>query len=190
MGFFEALQKFWRFLKEDSWQSWLVSLVLAFIIIKFVFFPTMSLVFATPLPLVVVESCSMYHALDFDSWWDSNGVWYAERGIQKKDFEGYMFKSGLNKGDIILVSGRGGYERGDVIIFESDFRFPLIHRVIQTNGKIGTKGDNNFNQLPQERDIEEDKVLGKSLIRIPGLGWVKLIFFEGTRSEGQRGFCK
>ena len=190
MNLLDSWKKFWKFLKEDTWQSWLVSLILAFVIIKFVFFPVLSLVLATPLPLVVVESCSMYHAIDFDAWWDSNGVWYAERGIQKKDFQEYKFKNGLNKGDIILVSGRGSYEKGDVIIFESDFRFPLIHRVIQTNGKIGTKGDNNFNQLPQERDIDGDNVLGRSVVRVPGLGWAKLIFFEGARPEGQRGFCK
>ena len=184
--------RFWEFLKADTWQSWLVSLILAFIIIKFVFFPGLGFIMATSLPLVVVESCSMYHSTDFDDWWERNALWYEDRDIFKQDFENFPFKNGLSKGDIILVTGRGDYEMGDVIIFNSNFRFPLIHRVIEKNaqGIIGTKGDNNFDQLPSEKGLEEDKILGKSLVRIPGLGWAKLIFFEGTKPSNQRGFCR
>ena len=105
-GILHLLRKFWRFLKKDTWQSWIVSLILAFVFIKFLFFPFLSWTFATDLPLVVVESCSMYHQDDFDSWWKRNGVWYEEHGISFEEFEGFKFKNGLNKGDIILVSGR------------------------------------------------------------------------------------
>lgn len=180
----------WKFLKEDTWQSWLVSLILAFVIIKFVFFPVLSFALGTPLPLVVVESCSMYHSTDFDGWWESNAVWYNRKDIAKNDFRDFPFRNGLNKGDIILVLGRGDYKVGDVIVFESEFRFPLIHRIVEINPAVGTKGDNNFNQLPQEQEIPEEEILGKSLVRVPGLGWVKLIFFEGARPPDQRGFCK
>jgi len=124
-------KSFWKFLKRDTWQSWVVSLILAFIIIKFVFFPGLSFVMGTSLPLVVVESCSMYHEADFDSWWESNSAWYERKGINKNDFEEFSFINGLNKGDIILVSGRGEYEIGDIIIFESSYRYPLIHRVVE-----------------------------------------------------------
>ena len=182
--------RFWKFLKEDTWQSWLVSLVLAFVIIKFVFFPVLSFSMGTPLPLVVVESCSMYHSTDFDGWWESNAVWYNRKDITKSGFGDFPFRNGLNKGDIILVLGRGDYEVGDVIVFKSEFKFPLIHRIVETDPVVGTKGDNNFNQLPQEQEIPEEEILGKSLVRVPGLGWTKLIFFEGTRPLDQRGFCK
>ena len=184
-------KRFWKFLKEDTWQSWLVSLVLAFLIIKFIFFPLMSFTFATSLPLVVVESCSMYHSTGFDSWWESNAAYYLNKGIAKNTFEKFLFKGGLNKGDIILVSGRGGYELGDIIIFETDFsQFPLIHRIIEYDDIISTKGDKNPDQLEQEKNIPEDKILGKAIAKVPGLGWVKLIFFEFTKPEGQKGFCR
>ncbi|MCH7568690.1 MAG: hypothetical protein IIA87_04685 [Nanoarchaeota archaeon] len=191
MNILDGLKKFWKYLKRDSWDSWIVSLILAFVIIKFVFFPLLSFVMAAPLPLVVVESCSMYHSTDFDDWWDRNEVWYENRDIFKGDFENFPFKNGLNKGDIILVSGRVEYSIGDIIIFDSssNYRFPLIHRVIEEE-PIETKGDNNFGQLEVERDIDEEMVLGKSIARIPGLGWVKLIFFEGTRADNERGFCR
>ena len=85
MNIFKGLGRFWNFLKEDTWQSWLVSLVLAFLIIKFIFFPSLSFFLATPLPLVVVESCSMYHSAGFDSWWDSNTGWYDRTSRQWVD---------------------------------------------------------------------------------------------------------
>ncbi len=186
------LKRFWLFLKKDTWQSWIVSLILAFVFIKFIFFPGLSFVMGTPLPLVVVESCSMYHSENFNKWWESNADWYLSRGIEKDDFEDYSFKNGLNKGDIILVKGDDEYDKGDIIIFNSVYRFPVIHRVVKTE-PYGTKGDNgrtNYDQLPHEKEIDDDKVLGKAAARLPGLGWVKLIFFEGAREEGQRGFCK
>ena len=83
--------KFWRFLKQDTWQSWIVSLILAFVFIKFIFFPFLSWSFATSLPLVVVESCSMFHPDDFESWWDRNGAWYDSHAISRDEFESFAF---------------------------------------------------------------------------------------------------
>lgn len=182
------LKRFWAFLKEDTWQSWAVSLILAFVIIKFMFFPLLAVIMGTPLPLVVVESCSMYHSVGFDSWWDQNGPWYEQKGISEADFDAFPFTGGLNKGDIIVVWGHGTYEKGDVIIFNSEFRYPLIHRLV-TDDPLGTKGDNNFDQLQAEREIAQQAVVGKAIARVPGLGWLKLIFFEGAKEEDQRGFC-
>ncbi|NCO11093.1 hypothetical protein CO038_03730 [Candidatus Pacearchaeota archaeon CG_4_9_14_0_2_um_filter_39_13] len=188
-GIKDGAKRFWKFLNEDTWQSWLVSLVLAFLIIKFVFFPAMSLVTATPLPLVVIESCSMYHNTDFDNWWEQNEAWYKNRRIDKAEFEEFSFKNGLNKGDIILLWGRGDYNPGDVVVFQAGLRNPIIHRLVSEN-PLSTKGDNNAGQLAVEQDIDEEQVIGKSVARVPGLGWLKLIFFEGTRTEGERGFCR
>lgn len=188
MNVLDWFRRFWKFLKEDSWQSWIVSLILAFVVIKFVFFPLLSFVMGTSLPLVVVESCSMYHSAGFDEWWNENGEWYELNGITKSDFREFGFRNGINKGDIVLVGGRGGFDVGDVIIFESSFRHPLIHRVVDLD-LLATKGDNNPGQLGAEQDIPEEDVLGRSLMRIPYAGWIKLIFFEGTRPADQRGFC-
>lgn len=186
----ENVGRFWKFLNEDSWQSWLVSLVLAFVIIKFIFFPAMSLATGSSLPLVVVESCSMYHTTSFYKWYEQNGLWYENKKLNEDNFTEFPFKNGLNKGDIILVYNRGNFKVGDIIIFSSDFAHPLIHRVVEKGNKIGTKGDNNFDQLEAEKNINSEDVLGRAIVRIPGLGWIKLIFFEGSRSESQRGFCK
>jgi len=196
----KSWKKFWSFLKEDSWQSWIVSLVLLVVLIRFVFFPGLSFVTGSSLPLVVIESCSLYHESDFDAWWNSNGVWYEVHGVEREDFAEFPYKNGLNKGDIIFVWGRGGYEIGDIIIFEpnpeSTAVHPIIHRIIGDN-PYETKGDHNARQLttnnnPQQIDetnIPEGRIIGKSVFRVPALGWVKLIFFESFRPSSERGFC-
>ncbi len=189
MNPYKTLEKFWDFLKKDTWEAWLVSLILVFLIVKFIFFPALSLLTSAPLPIVVVESCSMYHNTGFGEWWDRNGAWYESRGIKLEEFKEFPFKNGLNKGDIVFVWGRGEANIGDIIIFESNFKHPLIHRMIKKE-PIGTKGDNNFGQLDEEKNIEQDKILGKAVARVPGLGWLKLIFFEGIKPAEQRGFCK
>ena len=126
-------KRFWEYLKKDTWDSWLVSIILLFVIVKFIFFPLMSLLTGSPLPLVVIESCSMYHESNFDEWWSRNSLWYDTKNISKEEFESYKFKDGLNKGDIILVIKREIYQKGDTIIFTTPTptRNPLIHRIIQ-----------------------------------------------------------
>lgn len=182
-------RRFVHFLKQDSWQAWTVSLLLMFVFVRFVFFPILSFAFGTSLPLVVVESCSMYHEESFDGWWERNQLWYDERDIEKDDFEMYSFKGGINKGDVIIVTGRGEYEEGDVIIFNSLYQYPLIHRVVSLD-PLATKGDHNGDQLEVERDIDPTAVIGKAVIRIPALGWLKLIFFELFKNPGERGLCR
>lgn len=194
------LKRFWSFLKEDTWQSWIVSLVLLVIIIRFIFFPLLSLVTQSPLPLVVVESCSLYHSTNFDDWWLDNGDWYKNKEITKKEFESFQFKNGLNKGDIIFVWGRSKPKIGDIIIFQPNPEalspHPIIHRVVGTN-PYSTKGDHNFAQLMlgnnnkkiDETSIPDDKIIGKAVFKIPLLGWVKLVFFEPFRDPQERGFC-
>jgi signal peptidase I len=189
----QALKKTWHFLwKDESLLSWIVSLILAFIIVKFIFFPILSLVLATPMPLVVVESGSMHHpgsfignALGsqnhFELWWDKRGEWYKNNGVTKQEAENWPFRTGLDRGDIIIVSGRGEIGIGSIIIFEANQKYPIIHRVVdiqKINGKTfyATKGDNNMQQLFSEKSISEDAIIGKATVRIPKLGWVKLAF--------------
>src|SRR3989344_5098032 len=163
----ENIRKFWNWLKGDSFGSWIVSIAIAFVFVKFIFFPVLSLIFATSLPLVVVESGSMHHPetfaggiigiSDFNVWYANARGWYDERNISLNDMEDWGFKNGMDKGDIILVYGKKNPEVGDVIIFEADQKYPIIHRVISKtsiNGEIvyETKGDNNNGQLSFEKE--------------------------------------
>ena len=205
--------RFWNFLKQDNWKSWIVSIALMIIIIKFILFPVLSLITGTPLPLVIVESCSMYHPSKFSDFWNAQGAWYEQRGINYSQFSSFPMKNGINKGDIILVLGRTELEIGDIIIFEGGSRYPLIHRVVSLS-PLATKGDNNNNQISSniegisvsvsgyssesdsnivvdETNIPIENVMGEAKAKvIPYLGWIKLIFFEPLKPKDQRGLCR
>ena len=184
-------EKIWDFLHEDSWASFIASLIIAFILIKFVFFPGLSFLTGTSLPLVIVESCSMYHSEEgFEKIFESPV--YSDNGISLEDSSGWDFQDGLNKGDIIFVVGAENLEVGDVIIFDGGANHPLIHRLVSVGEVYSTKGDNyktNSKQLNAEKGIPKEAIIGKALFRIPVIGWAKLIFFEGSRQPNQRGLC-
>ncbi|MFH1521751.1 MAG: hypothetical protein ABIF18_02220 [archaeon] len=188
---YNAYKKFWGFLQEDSWSSFIVTLVLAFIIIKLVFFPGLSLITGTSLPLVIVESCSMYHHENgFENTFESPV--YEDYGISIGDTWNWVFQNGFSKGDVIFVVGAENIEVGDVIIFNGGIQHPLIHRVVEVGDSYATKGDNyktNSRQLSSEKNISEDQIIGKALFKVPFVGWAKLIFFESGRSSSDRGFC-
>ena len=99
------LKKLWKFLwHDDTSLSWVVSVLLAFIIVKFLIYPGVGLLFGTSYPIVAVVSSSMEHeGQSFDDWWESNSEWYVERDMTKKEFSNFKFKNGFNKGDIMIV---------------------------------------------------------------------------------------
>jgi len=105
----------------------------------------------------------------------------------------WNFQNGVSKGDIIFVVGPKNIKVGDVIIFQAGAKNPLIHRVISIkDGVYSTKGDNyrtNAGQLQSELAIQKDQIIGKSLFKVPFIGWAKLIFFEFSRSPMDRGMC-
>ena len=56
-------KKVWKFIWNDnSLASWVVNVVLAIIIIKFLIFPVLGLSLGTSYPIVAVVSCSMQHS--------------------------------------------------------------------------------------------------------------------------------
>ena len=196
------LKKFWDIVwKDDSIKGWIISLIFIFIVIKLIFFPFMSLVTGTSLPLVIVESCSMYHEdnllSDFNEWWGTNINKYSNQDITREQFEEFPFKKGFSKGDILFITKAKPekLEVGDVIIFSANYKNPIIHRIIKINKKgeeyiFSTIGDNNSGQLVNEKSISEDKLVGKATANIaPFIGWGKLVFFEKSRPSSQRGFC-
>ena len=193
-------QSYYLLFKDDTWKGWVFSIIFIFIFIKFIFFPTLSLITGTQIPLAIVESCSMYHKGDllsnYDDWWKEHEQKYLEFDITKKEFQEYHFTNGFNKGDILFITGAKPekLEVGDIIIFNGNGR-PIIHRIIKIKEKDGeytfsTIGDNNNGQLTIEKDIKSEQLIGKATFKIaPLLGWTKLIFYEAQRNPQERGFC-
>ena len=160
----EEIKKSWDWIwHSDSILSWIVALALIYILIKFIFFPTISLALGTSLPLAGVESSSMDHQIteddnhrlslceklysnqekkdlghfNFNKYWEVCGTWYENQNLTKETFSEFPLKNGFKKGDVIIVYGRFTPELGDIIIFkpnpQSTAPRPIIHRIIKIN---------------------------------------------------------
>lgn len=180
--------------EEDSLASWLVNVLIAFVLIKFLLYPGLGWALGTPAPIVAVVSGSMEHDSNFDAFWSEEiccnnacsktkvpGRFYESKNISKDVFRSFSFVNGFNKGDIMILYGASEAELGDVIVYMTSQRpDPIIHRVIDVKVEDGkkyfwTKGDNNCNIGSFENRISEDNVLGKAVWRVPWLGWVKIL---------------
>ena len=86
----------------------------------------------------------------------------------------------LQKGDMVFVYNDGTYDVGDIVVYHTQYRpYPIIHRIIEIQGEnIRTKGDHNSIADPWITPVSS--VYGKTAIKIPLLGWVKIIFTEIT----------
>jgi len=177
------LGKVWYFIWEDnSLASWLVNIVLAFVLVKFVIYPGLGLVFGTGYPVVAVVSGSMEHdGQSFDQWWGQNEKWYLDNGITKDQFQNFPFYNGFNEGDIMVLFGSEpeNIKIGHVVVYESHPDYPpIIHRVVSKEQDseifLRTKGDHNT--IPDRDIVGQEKLLGKAVMRIPYLGWVKIGF--------------
>jgi signal peptidase I len=202
----ELWKRFWHFFwEEDTLLSWGINIVVAFILIKWVIYPGLGLILATDYPIVAVVSPSMEHqGMDFDSWWDSNHAWYENYNISKEDFRDFSFHNGFNKGDIMVLYGIDGVEVGEVIVFWGGKKEPIIHRAVKEWDIYGeahfqTKGDNNKESLQlyqsasgarvakgtegaikviDETDIVKEDLVGRAILRIPYLGYIKIWFVD------------
>lgn len=204
----KILKKVWHFIwHEDSLLSWIVNIILAFVLIKFIVYPGLGLIFGTSHPIVAVVSPSMEHNQQFDEWWASpalcesaacsQGQFYFHYNITKEDFLKYPFTRGFNTGDIMFLKRADpkGIKKGEIIVFKSPYRAdPIIHRVVEkwTDGGayyFRTKGDNNAGHVQDELQISEEQLIGKTLFRVPYLGYVKIGFVKFLCLFGKFNFC-
>lgn len=172
------IKKIYHFIAHDnSLWSWIVNIILAFLLVKFIVYPGLAFLLGSSLPLVAVISGSMEHeGLSFDAWWEANGAWYEEQGITKEMFAEYRFRNGFDKGDVIVLVAAEDIEVGDVLVYNSQSHaYPIIHRVTYINEEEESyiiKGDNNDGPDPQA--VQEEQLVGKALYRIPKIGWIKI----------------
>lgn len=125
--------------------------------------------------------------MNFDEYWDTCGDWYNKNtNITKEEFENFKFKNGFNTGDIMILYGTKPekIKVGDTMVFTTSTRpDPIIHRVIKVWEEDGqlyyqTKGDHNngINTSVNEGKISKDRYLGRAVLRVPYLGWIKIGF--------------
>lgn len=191
MSFKETSKKIWNFIWHDNsiW-SWIVNVILAFILVRWVIYPLIGFLLSTSFPIVAVVSGSMEHnGMNFDTWWEENHNYYEDIGISKENFEGFSFKNGFNTGDIMILKGMKpkDIKVGDVVVYvTSRYSNPIIHRVVEIQEKEGkiffvTKGDNNITNDSDPVSEEQIRTTGKAIGRIPWLGWLKIILVDWIR---------
>ncbi len=183
--------KIWHFIwYEDSLASWAVNIVLAFVIIKFMVYPFLSLIFGTSLPVVAVISCSMDHGFvdcganvpdnlcgtvgsgstTPDEYWQACGDYYEAKGISQEAFFEFPLHNGFDKGDVIVLRGVEPEDVvvGDVLVFAAGRSHPIIHRVITVDDNdegifYETKGDHNPTQIV-DSGLDETNISSTAVI--------------------------
>ena len=206
MEIVKVLKKIWHFIwDDDSIWSWLANIVLAFVLIKYIVYPGLGFMLMTDYPIVAVVSNSMHHEQSFDMWWDNAKGWYESNNINKDLFETFPMKGGFNKGDIMILAGVNPktVKVGDIIVFQSGKPDPIIHRIVKKTEEgdkmyYQTKGDNYItNPTPiQTNGIDETMihhdlkiVKGKAILRIPFLGYVKIMALRTICFFDSYGYC-
>ncbi|MCD6589888.1 signal peptidase I [Candidatus Woesearchaeota archaeon] len=185
-----VIKKAWRWVwHSDSFLSYVVSILIIFLLVKYIVYPGIGLLLGTRMPIVAVMSNSMHHSQGFNEWWNNHSDWYEERGITLDEFKEYSLKNGFNKGDLIIIKGVNPEQlkRGDIIVYMAGTNYPIIHRIVAihntTTGLVfETKGDNNkaqiVNVMLNEQNISADQIIGKAIARIPLLGYPKVLLSE------------
>lgn len=79
----------------------------------------------------------------------------------------------------MILKRTNSLQVGDVVVFDGGMSDPIIHRaILLANDTVSTKGDHNCASAAFERDISSDRLIGKAILRIPFLGWIKIGFVE------------
>ena len=91
----------------------------------------------------------------------------------------------FSRGDILIIQGSNPdqIKQGDIIVFTTTQKgAPIVHRVLTRNadGTFQTKGDANGGQLDFEKSIQTSQILGKEILIVPLLGWVKIFITESV----------
>ncbi len=198
----------WNFFwNSDSPWSWLANIIVAFLVIRYLVYPILGIILGTNYPIVAVVSESMEHGLhdnivcgqqfeefhqSFSNYWQVCGPWYEQAHISPEEFSEFPFRNGFDKGDVIVLWRATDLEIGDILVFWGTRPQPIIHRIVSISTSNGntyyqTKGDHNSDSIQGslgETSISQDRIIGKGILRLPYLGWIKILFVDAVRPLG------
>lgn len=153
--FKQKLKNFWNYVwYGESFGSYALNFFFAFIIIKFIFFPTLGLILNNDYPIVAIVSGSMEHkivdnkicsshvldvskkSLNQDEWWSFCGKYYEDKfNLTKSNFENFDYKNGLNIGDVMILYGKNprNIQIGEILVFIPQDKMPNGQSMFFTN---------------------------------------------------------
>jgi len=145
------IKKYWNWLwhSESIW-SYLVFLVLVYIFIKLIFFPTLAFIFGSSMPLAIVESSSMDHTalqdcINFDAASNTCLAWSVDyalcgsrfnqsKSLNSEDYwktcgAWYEQNTNITSVEFQNYKFKNGFKKGDILIIMKK-RAPKIGDVI------------------------------------------------------------
>ncbi|VVB74509.1 Uncharacterised protein [Candidatus Tiddalikarchaeum anstoanum] len=170
------LKKFWHFYwEEESLISYVFFIIFTYLVFRFVAFPTF--LYATGLSdVVAVMSSSMEHSGNENTYFYP---YFEDLGYNRSGIESFPYSDGLYIGDVLFVKNVESYKVGDVIIYYSqEFGNKVIHRIVETNPVIITKGDNNDRSLFFEYNVSN--IIGEPVFKIGFLGIPRWLLYKIT----------
>ncbi len=176
LGVLNHIKKKWDELTEGTFGVFIY--IALGILCGLIFFKSLCVLLNTNTPITWVSSTSMQH----DNVELTHYKWLEEQLNYTREFiNSWPYKKGFLKGDMPIIRGMEKYSIGDVIVFDVQGQdTPIIHRIIKINedGSYQTKGDNNLNQLPYEKNISKDQIHGKVIFIIPKLGYLRMFIYK------------
>jgi hypothetical protein len=108
---------------------------------------------------------------------------YSQYNITQKEFSQFPYPNGLYAGDIIIILpiNTQYLEIGDVILYKGISLYKnedIFHRIVgYNNSNFIIMGDNNPGPIifEGENDMNPNRIIGIGILRIPLLGYIKLL---------------
>ncbi len=133
------IKRFWDYMwNDDSFGSYVVNFIFAFLVIKYIMFPVIGFAFNNDYPIVAIVTGSMEHKivdgrvcdkiivdvknknLNIDEYWSLCGNYYETNfNMNKEQFKEYDYTNGLNIGDVMILYGKNPQkiEVGEILVF-------------------------------------------------------------------------
>jgi len=159
--------------KEESIIGYLAFFLFLYIVYNFIFLPALFYGFGIT-DITAVLSGSMKHNSEY-----SFSEWFKFHNYSLKEIKRWPFQDGINPGDVVICKKVSPEEIkvGDVILYNYG-KTKILHRVIKIkDGYFETKGDANPYQFDFEKNISYSQIKGKVILRIPWIGYPRLLLY-------------
>lgn len=175
------LKEFLRFLfVEESIKSYIAFFIFLILLFSFIFYFLLPYGFGI-VDVVAVVTPSMEHKNNVE---ENFYKFFLAKNFTISEIKSFDFSDGISIGDVVIVKrvNLSEIKVGDVIVFKAQTT-KIIHRVVEVQNENGnlyftTKGDANPTSLNFEKNITSDRIIGKAVLKIPYLGYPRILLLR------------